>query len=711
MKKIIYLVAIVFGIATMTFFKFTEEMNNQENPFYSDHYGTPHNTPAFSKIKNKHYEEAFMKGMEEKRADIKAIIENKEEPNFENVIVAFEKSGLLLDRVSNVFYHFTGAHTNDTIKALSKKLSPLLTSLDDEIYMNLALFNKVKAINDNKANQDYTTEQKTVIENYYKSFVRSGANLDEAKKKALSEINTQLASICLDFGNNILDETNKFEMILEKEDLAGLSDDIVSAASATAKEHNLEGKYVFTIHKPSMIPFLTYSTRRDLRKQIYDAYSKQGDHDDELDNKKNLVEISNLRLKKANILGYPTHAHYVLDENMAKTPENVFQLLDKMWQPAIARAKYEVEQMQEIVKAEGNDFKIEAHDWFHYAEKVKMRDYALDEDMMRPYFKLENVIDGAFMVATKLYGLTFHPIVGIESYHDEAKIYEVKDEHGEHLAIYYADHHPRASKRGGAWMSEMRQQHAMDGKDERPLITNVMNFTKPTADKPSLLSMDETLTLFHEFGHAVHGMLSRCTYPSVAGTNTPRDFVEFPSQVFENWAMAPSVLKMYAKHYKTREPMPDELIEKIQKAGHFNQGFATVEYMAAAYLDMFYCSIIKPFTADVSTYEADKMKELGLIDEIIPRYKSTYFRHIFSSPTGYSSGYYGYQWAEVLDADTYEYFLETDLFDAKKAIAFRDEILAKGGTDNVMEMYKRFRGQKPKVEALIKKRGMEQFLN
>ena len=711
MKKVFYAGLIIVGIAAMTFFKLREEMNNIQNPFFMEHYGTPHNTPPFSKIKNKHYEEAFLKGMDEKRADIKSIVDNKQAPSFDNVIVALEKSGPTLKKVSNVFYHFTAAHTNDTIKALSKKLSPLLSALDDEIYMNIDLFNKVKELWSQKTEKNYSTEQQKVLENYYNSFIRSGANLDENKKQQLSKINARLSTLCLDFGNNVLDETNQFEMVLEKSDLDGLSQDIIAAAQQTAKEKNKANKYVFTIAKPSMIPFLTYSKRRDLRKKLYDAYTSQGDNNDALDNKDILIEISNLRLKKAQLLGYPSHAHYVLDQNMAKNPDNVFELLDKMWKPAIARAKYEIEQMQEIVDAEGNNFTIEAHDWFYYAEKVKMRDYALEEDMLRPYFKLENVIDGAFQVATKLYGLTFHPIKGVENYHPEAKIYEVKDENGAHIAIYYADHHPRATKRGGAWMSEMRQQHAMNGKDQRPLITNVMNFTKPTASKPSLLSMDETLTLFHEFGHAVHGILSRCTYPSVAGTNTPRDFVEFPSQVFENWAMAPEVLKLYAKHYETGEIMPKDLMEKIQKAGHFNQGFATVEYMAASYLDMFYSSITAPLKVNVNDFEKEKMQNLGLMDEIIPRYRSTYFRHVFSSPMGYSAGYYGYMWSEVLDADTYAYFKTTDLFDKEKAIAFRDKILARGGTEDAMKMYKNFRGQEPNVEALIQKRGMDKFMN
>lgn len=693
----------------MTFLNMTQKENSSQNPFFSE-YKTTFNTPPFTKIKNVHFEEAFNRGIEEKRLAIKKIIENPEDPTFENVIEALEKSSPLLSRVSDVFYNLTGAHTNDTIKALQKKISPLLTSSSDDMYMNKLLFAKVEQLYKFMNQSSWTDEQKKVLTNYYKGFIRSGANLNGKEQEKLRAINEKLGKLTLAFGSNVLDEVNKFELVLEKKDLEGLSTDIIDAAALTAKEKGKEGKYVFTLQKPSLIPFLTYSSRRDLREIMFNGYAKQGDHNDELDNKSNILKIANLRLEKANILGYDTHADYVLEPNMASSSAAVFQLLNKVWEGATARAKDEVKKMQEIVDAEGGNFKIAAHDWFYYAEKVKMRDYALDEDMLRPYFKLENVIDGAFHVASKLYGLTFHPIEGIETYHPEVKVFEVKDENGKHLAVYYADHHPRASKRGGAWMSEMRQQHMMNGKDERPLITNVMNFTKPTTEKPSLLSFDETMTLFHEFGHAVHGMLSRCTYPSVAGTNTPRDFVEFPSQVFENWAMAPEVLKMYAKHYESGEVIPDELIEKIQKASTFNQGFATVEYMAAAYLDMFYSTITEPLEGNINEYEKTKMKEIGLPKEIIPRYRSTYFRHVFSNPVGYSAGYYGYLWSEVLDADTYEYFKETNLFDQEKAKAFRDEILARGGTIDAMTMYKNFRGQEPEVEALLKKRGMDIYL-
>lgn len=708
MKKAIYLALIVIGVAIMTFFKLQEEMQKM-NPFLAD-YNTPFETPPFSKIKNSHFEEAYNKGIQEKKRDIKRIIDNEEAPNFNNVILTLEKSGQTLSKVSSVFSLLEGAHTNDTIKQLSAKIYPELSKLNDEIYMNAKLFDKVKALYEDKMNQNYTVEQQTILKNYYDKFIRSGAELSQAQKLELGEINTELSALCLEFKTNVLESTNAFEMILEEKDLDGLSDDIIQAAKISAKEKGHDGKYLFTIHKPSMIPFLTYSTRRDLRKKIYDAYTNQCNLGDQYDNKNLVKKISNLRLKRAQLLGYKNHADFVLEENMAQNNENVFNLLNKMWQPAISRAKWEVKQMQAIADQEKANIKIEAHDWWYYAEKVKMRDFAMDEDMLRPYFKLENVIEGAFMVANKLYGITFHPIEGIDTYHEECKVFEVKDENGKHLAIYYADHHPRASKRGGAWMGELRQQHALNDEDERPLITNVMNFTKPTADKPSLLSVDETMTLFHEFGHAVHGILSKCTYPSVAGTNTPYDFVEFPSQVFENWAMAPEVLKLYSKHFETGEIIPDSLIEKIQKASHFNQGFATTEYMAATYLDMFYANITEPIEEDINQFETNKMNELGLIKEIIPRYRSTYFRHIFSNPMGYSANYYVYLWSEVLDADTYEFFKETDLFDPVKSKAFRNEVLSKGGTDDAMKMYKRFRGQAPKIESLIEKRGMISFI-
>lgn len=701
------LTAIVIGIITA--FTMKNETPKSDNPFFSE-YNTLFNTPPFHKIKNEHYHEAFLKGIEEKLEDVKKIAASTEEPTFENTIVAYEKSGELLGKVSYVFSNLKGAHTNETIKEVSKEITPLTSKMYDDIFLNEKFFRRVKSLYEKKDNLGLTTEQKVLLTNRYKAFVRGGANLSETDKETLRKINSELSSVTLAFGDNVLNETNAFEMYIDNaKDLAGLPEGAIKAAAEDAKEHGQEGKYRFTMHKPSLIPFLTYADNRDLREKMLKAYVMKGDNNNVNDNKANIVKIVNLRLQKAKLLGYKTHAHYVLEENMAQNPENVFELMDKIWKPAVVRANKEVAKMQEIIKAEGGDFELEAWDWWYYAEKVKKAEYAFDEEMLRPYFKLENVIEGCFIVANKLWGLTFVPIEGIDQYHPEVKTYQVKDKDGKHLAIYYADHHPRASKRGGAWMNEYQAQHKMNGDDQRPIITNVMNFTKPTADQPSLLSIDEVNTLFHEFGHAVHGMLSDCTYPSISGTNTPRDFVEFPSQVFENWCMAPEVLNLYAKHYQTGENIPVELLEKMKNAGHFNQGFATVEYLSAAYLDMYWHTLETPLSNadEVNAFEDKMLKELGLLDEIVVRYRSTYFNHIFSSPTGYSSGYYGYIWAQVLDADTYKYFEETNVFDPEKALSFRNEILARGSTDDVMEMYKRFRGSEPKVEALIDKLGLK----
>lgn len=683
-----------------------ETTMNNENPFYHN-YDTPFNTIPFDKIKTEHYRQAMTEGIELKKKEVLEIANNPEAPTFKNTILAYEKSGKLLSNTTSVFYNLTSAHTNDDLKAIAKEFAPKFSAMYDDFNLNENFFKRVKSLYENMDKMDYTEEQKTVITNKYKSFVRGGANLTADQKERFRAINEELSGLCLTFGDNVLNETNDFKVFIDNiEDLEGLPEDNIKAAATEAKAEGQEGKYLFSIHKPSFIPVLTYCKNRNLRETLLKAYSAKGNQDNAHNNKENIVKIVNLRLERANLLGYASHAHFVLDDNMASNPENVFGLMNKVWEPAKGRAKEELAKMKELAKAEGMTDKFEAWDWWYYAEKVKEAEYAFNEEMLKPYFKLENVIEGCFHVANQLWGLEFKEIEGIATYHEEVKTYEVLDKNGEHLAIYYADAHPRPSKRGGAWMNDYRPQHKMnDGVDQRPHITNVMNFTKPTEEKPSLLSVDETLTCFHEFGHAVHGMLSNCTYASVSGTNTPRDFVEFPSQVFENWAMDEQALNVYAKHFETGENIPDELLAKMRKAGTFNQGFSTVEYLSAAYLDMKWHTITEPFTGDVNEFETQVLNEIGLMDEIIVRYKSTYFNHIFSSPTGYSSGYYGYLWAEVLDADTYKYFSETNVFDKEKAASFRNEILSKGSTEDVMTMYKRFRGMEPQANALLERKG------
>jgi peptidyl-dipeptidase Dcp len=545
----------------------------------------------------------------------------------------------------------------------------------------------------------------SLLDKTYKVFVRGGANLDEEKKATLRTINEELSLLELKFGQNVLKEDNAFQLVIDsQEDLAGLPDAVISGAAEAANELGQEGKWIFTLHKPSMIPFLQYSEKRDLREKIFKAYINRGNNDNEYDNKAIASRIAALRVQKANLLGYETHAHFVLEQNMAKVPGNVYDLLNKLWEPALQIAKQEAQALQEIMDEEGKRFKLEAWDWWYYTEKLKKAKYALDDEILRPYFKLENVIDGVFSVASNLYGLQFEERTDIPKYHKDVKVFEVKEADGTHVGILYTDYFPRSSKRGGAWMNSIRKQSRMKGKKVTPVIFNVGNFSKPTAEKPSLITLEEVATLFHEFGHALHGLLSDSTYETLSGTAVSRDFVELPSQIMENWALHPEVLKMYAKHYETGEPIPQDLIDKIISAGQFNQGFVTVEYLAASFLDMDWHTLTATEELDVWEFENNSLGKIGLIPEIVVRYRSPYFRHIFAG--GYSSGYYSYIWAEVLDADAFEAFKETSLFDRATADSFRKNILAAGGTEDPMTLYVRFRGTEPKVEPLLKKRGL-----
>ena len=679
--------------------------NENKNPFLTE-WDTPFGTPPFDKIKQGHYLPAFKKGIEEQKEEIESIIDNTEEPTFENTIEALEYSGSLLDKVSRVFNAMTDAMTNDELQAINKEVSPMLSKHNDDIYLNPELFERVKAVYDQREQLELNKEQEKLLEEHYKDFVRGGANLPEDKKEEFREINKKLALLSIEFGDNVLKETNKFELVLEKSDLDGLTEDVITMGSEEAKARGYEGKYVYTIQRTSMYPFLTYSTRRDLREKLYKGYINKGDNNDSLDNKNIVSEMVNLRLKKANLLGYPTYANFVLEDQMAKNPEAVYELLNKLWDPALKVAKRERDDMQKMIYDEGNDFDLKAWDWWYYSEKVKKAKYDLDEAELRPYFELTNVIKGAFDLATRLWGITFEERTDIPKYHPEVKTFEVKDRDGSHIAILYTDYFPRKSKKGGAWMNPFKKQYIdRNGKFIHPIIYNVGNFTKPTADKPALISVDNVEALFHEFGHALHGMLSNVTYESLSGTSTPRDFVEFPSQIMENWCMHPDVLKNYAFHYETGEPIPDELIQKIKNSAKFNQGFKTVEYLAASFLDMDWHTIKEPVEKDVNKFENESMDKIGLIDEIAPRYRSTYFSHIFSDE--YSAGYYSYIWAEVLDADAFRAFEETgDVYNSTLAEKYRKFILSKGGTEDAMELYKKFRGKEPSIEPLLEKRGL-----
>ena len=677
------------------------------NPFLGE-WDTPFKVPPFDEIKLEQYKPAFDEGMKRHKEEVEAIIGNDSAPTFENTIEAMDRSGALLARVSRVFFAMRSSMTNDDIEVIAKDVAPRLSKHSDEIRLNNALFQRVRAVYEQRTKLDLTPEQGKLLEESHKSFVRGGAKLPPDKKDRLKELNAELSVLSLKFGENVLKENNRFELVIEdKADLAGLPTSVIAAAAETATERGHEGKWVFTLHKPSMIPFLQYSERRGLREKIYKGYINRGDNDDELDNKETLARMATLRIERAELLGYETHAHYVLEENMAKKPENVYKLLDELWQPALKRAKAEAADMQKMIDEEGGGFKLESWDWWYYAERVKKAKYDLDEEMLRPYFKLENVLAGAFELASRLFGLQFEERSDVPKYHEDVKVFEVKEADGTHVGILYVDYFPRASKRGGAWMGDFREQSIVNEKNIRPVIYNVGNFSKPTADKPSLLSFDEVNTLFHEFGHALHGLLSNCTYESLAGTNVARDFVELPSQIMENWASEPEVLKMYARHYETGEPMPDGLIEKVIKARHFNQGFATVEYLAASFLDMDWHTLAEAKSkTDVLEFEDKSLGKIGLIPEIISRYRSTYFRHIFAG--GYSSGYYSYIWAQVLDADAFQAFKEAgDLFDRKTAKAFRDNILSRGDTEDPMTLYKRFRGKEPSIEPLLERRGLK----
>lgn len=672
----------------------------ESNPFFSE-FQTPDGVPPFDQIKLEHYEPAFRKGMEEQNKLIQAIVDSKEEPNFENVIVAFDNSSPILDRVGGVFYNLTEAETTDELTALSMKLAPVLSEHGDNISLNHDLFLKIKAVYDKKDALGLNTEQNRLLEKIYKDFVRSGANLPADKQARLRDINKQLSTLGITFSNNILNENNEFKLFVDKkEDLAGLPDWFCQSAAQEAKAAGQEGKWLFTLHNASRLPFLQYADNRELREKMYKAYINRGNNNDKNDNKQIIKDILTLRLEKAKLLGYDCYSAFVLDNTMAKTPQTVMDFLGNLWQYALPKAKAEAAELQKLMDKEGKGQKLEAWDWWYYTEKLRKEKYNLEEDEIKPYFKLENVREGAFAVANKLYGITLTKKEGVPVYHPDVEVFEVKDADGSQLGIFYVDYFPRPGKSGGAWMSNYREQQG----DIRPLVCNVASFTKPVGDTPSLLTLDEVETLFHEFGHGLHGLLTQCQYKGTSGTNVVRDFVELPSQINEHWATEPEVLKMYAKHYQTGEVIPDELIEKILRQKTFNQGFITTELMAAAILDMNLHNLTDMQGFDVENFEKDAMDSLGLIPEIAPRYRTTYFNHIIG---GYAAGYYSYLWANVLDNDAFEAFKEHGIFDKQTADAFRHNVLEKGDSDDPMTLYKNFRGAEPQLDPMLKNRGMK----
>ena len=681
-----------------------------ENPFFKE-YETNFKIPPFSQIKEEHFMPAFVKGMEEHNAEIDSIIKNTNEPSFDNVIAAMERSGSLLNRVSAVFFNLSGSTTNPEIQAIEKEISPKLSGHYDLISLNPEIFKKVRILWERIDDIELSSEERKILEETYKRFVRSGALLEGSDKKRYAEINQEITKLSVQFSQNLLAETNDFELILNKNDLSGLTEDIIELSRQEAENKydstndiKYKDKYVFTVQRSSMYPFLTHSSRRDLREKLYKGYIQRGDNNNKYDNKAITSKIASLRVEKANILGFESHAHYVLDNTMAKTPKAVYGLLNQLWAPALKRAKNELKEMQILANEEGNNFKLASWDWWYYAEKVRRDKYDIDEEEVKDYFTLENTIDGIFKTANKLFGLTFEEKFNIDLYHPDARVWEVKDKDGSHVGLYIGDYYTRSNKRGGAWMSAFKGQSNFDGK-ERPIIVNVCNFPPPSKNKPSLLSFEHVTTLFHEFGHGLHGLLTNTNYKSLSGTAVSRDFVEFPSQVIEHWASEPELLKSYAKHYETGEVISDELIEKMQKASKFNQGFANTEYLAASFLDMDWHTLTTTELQDTNSFEDKSLKKIGLIDEIISRYRTTYFQHIFTH--SYSAGYYSYIWAAVLDSDAFAAFKDTgDVFNEDLANKYREFILEKGGTEDPMELYRLFRGDDPDISALLHDRGL-----
>jgi len=676
-----------------------------DNPFLSD-YTTPFQVPPFDKIDTSHYMPAFTEGMKQHNAEIDSIVNNTAEPTFENTILKLDKSGKLLTKVSNVFFNLNGTNKNERMQAIEMEISPLLSKHGDEIGMNEKLFKRIKTIYDKRNAMNLDTQQIRVVEKYYKDFERNGANLPKDKQEELKKINSELTVEQINFSNNLLAENKDFKLVIDKkEDLAGLPQSSIDAAATDAKEAKMDGKWVFTLAKSSWIPFLQYSDKRDLREKIYRAWFMRCNNGNKADNNEIIKKLVKLRLQKAQLLGFKNFAAYVIDNNMAKTPEAVDAFLGNLWKATLLKAKDEVKEMQKIIDKEGGKFKLQSWDWWYYAEKVRKEKYDMEESVMKPYFSLSNVRDGMFHVANKLYGITFEMKKDLPIYFPDVETFEVKEADGKHLGILYFDYYPRDSKRGGAWCTSFQSAGWENGKKVDPIVSICCNFTKPNGDIPALINWDETTTLFHEFGHGLHALFSEGKYNRTCG-NVPQDYVEMPSQIMENWASEPEVLRIYAKHYKTGEVIPEALIEKIQKSGQFNQGFETGEYIAASMLDMAYHTITDLKDINVQEFEKQYMTKIGIIPEFIPRYRSTYFSHIWDG--GYWAGYYVYLWAAVLDADAFNAFKSSgDIYNKDLAAKFRNHCLQNVGEDEGMVQYKKFRGQDPSLEPLLKKRGLK----
>ena len=704
MKKIT-VILLISGLFLMSCKSKEDKSTNMKNPLLTE-FTTPFKVPPFDQIKTSDYIPATLEAIEINNKEIDEIVNNSKTSDFLNTIVALDNSGLLLNQVQYIFGNLNSSLTSDSMQKIDETLAPIITAHYDAMKLNPGLFAKIKTVYDKQSTLSLSKEDSMLLEEIYKMFVRGGANLSTENKDILKKINEELSVLSVKFAQNVLGETNSYKLVVDKkEDLAGLPEAVIYEASEVAKSAGMEGKWIFTVQKPSMIPFLTYAENRELRKQILTAYSNLANNSNEFDNKEITGKMIALRAERAVILGYKTHADYVLEINMAKTPERVLDFLNQIWVKALPVANAEADELQKLIKNEGGNFKLEPWDWWFYAEKLRKANYDIDEEELRPYFELVKVRNGAFDVANKLFGITFTERNDIPKYHKDVQVFEVKDYDGSHLGILYMDFFPRASKRAGAWMSEFNPQEVRNGVDIRPVVTNNFNFSKPTADKPALLSFEEASTLFHEFGHALQGLLSKVTYRTLSGTSVSRDFVELCSQVMENWVSEPRVLKSFALHYETGDTIPEALLKKLEASKYFNQGFVTVEYLAASLLDMNYHTLVKPVKISVADFEKATMDKIGMPPEIIVRYRTTYFSHIFSHD--YSSGYYSYLWAEVLDADAFEAFKETgDIFDKATATAFRKNILESGHKDDPMNLYVAFRGKQPDIQSMLIKRGL-----
>ncbi|MBL0738767.1 M3 family metallopeptidase [Flavobacterium sp. GN10] len=670
----------------------------------TQYFNTKHNTAPFSQIKIEDYVPAFQEGIALAKAEIDAIVNNPEAPTFENTIVAMDYSGDILDRLSSIFFNLNSAETNDEMQKIAQEISPLLSEFGNDIRLNAELFAKVKAVYDQKESLNLNPEQTTLLDKKYKSFSRNGANLPEEKKNQLREIDKELSKLSLQFGENVLAETNNFELHLtDEKDLSGLPEGTIEAARLLAKNQEKEG-WIFTLDHPSYVPFLTYADNRELRKKMAIAFGAKGFQKNEFNNEENVLKIAKLRHERANLLGYKTHAHFVLEERMAESPEKVFSFLNDLLAKAKPAAQKEFAELTAFAKELDGIDQLEKWDGAYYSEKLKQQLFNLDDEKLKPYFQLEKVLDGAFTVAKNLYGLTFTEVFDIDKYHEEVTTYEVKDANDNLVSIFYADFFPRKGKRNGAWMTSFKSQYVKDGVNERPHISNVCNFTKPTETKPSLLTFNEVTTLFHEFGHGLHGMLADTVYPSLSGTSVYWDFVELPSQIMENWCYEPEALALFANHYETGEIIPIEYVQKIKESASFQEGLATLRQLSFGLLDMAWHGQDPSSITDLKAFETEQFASTQLYPDVKENAMSTAFSHIFQG--GYSSGYYSYKWAEVLDADAFEYFHENGIFNEEIAKKFKDNVLSKGGTEHPMVLYKRFRGQEPKPEALLKRAGL-----